>query len=233
MPDKLFGNDSNLGQLVDESFKQWQQSRQQSARGPGDSQVFPYIAISRVIAGDVDHVAGLIGRKLGWPVFDKEILQGMAGNDDVRRQIYESMDERDLSWLEEATRAFVETGFDRNDYFPRLVNAIFALARGSSAVFVGRGAGWILPQNMGIRVRLVTSPETNAKNYAASEKLDLETARKQVALLERERVEFVKHHFRIDVNDPREYDLTVNLDRFSAEQAAELVVAAHKVRIKT
>lgn len=233
MPDKLFGDDSNLGHLVDESFKQWLLSRQRAVLEPAGGGVHPYIAISRVIGGDDDRVAALIGQKLGWPVFDKQILQGMAGSDDIRRQIYESMDERDMSWIEEATRAFVETGFDRNDYFPRLVNAVFALARGSSAVFLGRGAGWILPSELGIRVRLVASAETCAKNYAAAQKLDLAAARKQVALLDHERIEFVRRHFKIDLNDPREYDLTVNLDRFKADQAADLVVAARQIRFRT
>ncbi len=232
MPDKLFGNSSDLSHLVDESVKQWQASRQQAASEPGPGEVRPYIAMSRVVGGFDDKVAEAIGRKLGWPVFDKQVLDVMSGNDEVRRQIYESMDERDMSWVEEATRAFVETGFDRNDYFHRLVNALFALARGGSAVFVGRGAGWILPVGMGLRVRLVAAPETCAKNYAAMRQLDLAAARKEVAVLDKERSDFVRHHFKIDLNDPAQYDLTVNLDRYSVDQAADLVIAARQVRMQ-
>jgi len=232
MPDKLFGDDSNLAHLVDESFKQWQASRQRAGGEPASGEVRPYIAISRVVGGFDEQVAELIGRKLGWPVLDRQILDAMAGSDENRRRIYGSMDERDLSWIEEATRAFIETGFDRNDYFHRLVNALFALARGSSAVFVGRGAGWILPPGRGLRVRLVAAPDTCAHNYAARRKLELGAARKEVGRLEHERIEFVRRHFKFDLNDPTQYDLMLNLDRFSPPQAADLVIAAYLIRVK-
>ena len=232
MPERPFKHDPAVGRLVERQMRNWQLLREQSpALTENGRQLHDFVFISRVAGSNGIEVGRIVGEKLGWPVFDKQVLQTMSGDDDFRRRLYASMDERDMSWIEEATRAFLETGFVKNDYFRRMAEAILSLARGSPAVFIGRGAGLVLPRDRGLRVRIVANPDECVRQYAERMKMDIGAARKELSHLEKERAEFIKHHFHVDLADPALYDLTLNLDHLTLSQAAELILTAHRLRM--
>jgi cytidylate kinase len=171
-------------------------------------------------------LAALLGERLGWPVFDRAILNVMAGDDAMRRQIYASMDERNVNLFEEALRTFTEKAFIKNDYFHQLARTVLSLAHQSPGVFLGRGSNLILPRHLGLRVRLVASKETRARNFAERHGLTVARAAREIESLEKERAKFVRHHFGLDINDSTRYDLTINLDMFSTEEAVNLILQA-------
>jgi cytidylate kinase len=163
-------------------------------------------------------------------VFNKEILHAMAADDPIRQRLYESMDERDLSWLEESLRSLGEGTFVKNDYFRRLTVTVLALARQGRAIFRGRAADLILPQNRGFRVRVTASRDSCIRSYAEHHGLDIEQARSEVERIERERAEFVRNHFGLDPAEQSRHDLIINLDRFTPDQAVELIMSCLKMR---
>ena len=69
---------------------------QRPGRGKeGDMFYGPYLIISREKGAGGNAVAKLVGRRLGWQVFDNEIVDEIAQKAHVRRQLIESLDERD------------------------------------------------------------------------------------------------------------------------------------------
>ena len=52
----------------------------------------------------------------------------------------------------------------------------------------------------------------------------------QQAGIERERGEFVEHHFHIDPHSPTRFDLLIRLDRFSTTHVVDLITCAMKAR---
>jgi len=214
--------------LVERQMRNWELARAQrlSVPAPQREEVEDFIAISRNAGVQGKVVAAELGERLGWPVFGREILDVMAGNDDLRRQIYASMDERDLSWYEETLRALMQPEFVKNDYFNRLTETVLSLARQGHAVFLGRGADFILPRTIGFRVRLVAPFELCAEDFAKRHNLTPERARVEVARLEQERSEFIRNHFQIDPADPTRHDLTINMERFTLKQTVELILSA-------
>ena len=56
-------------------------------------------------------------------------------------------------------------------------------------------------------------------------------ARETVALRDKERADFVKHHFKRDIECPSDYDLVVNSDTFSLEDLAEIVLVALETKL--
>ena len=130
MPIKLTSADPALSRLVEKQMRNWELARSQriSTPTPKQEEVEDFLCISRMVGVDDRQVAVLVGERLGWPVFDREILEAMAGDDDFRRQIYTSMDQRDLSWWEEALRSLMDRDFVRNDYFHRLCETLLSLA---------------------------------------------------------------------------------------------------------
>lgn len=192
--------------------------------------VADFVSVSRVYGSGGSDVAARLGERLGWPVFDKQILQEMAGRDDVRQRLYRSMDERDLNWFQEMIGALWQSGLARDDYFHRLTETVLTLARQGRGIFLGRAADLILPRECGLRVRIEASHDTCVKRLAEREALSPAEARRRFDQVERDRSAFIRSHFNVNPYDPTRYDLVVNMERFSVEQAVELIVGAMRLR---
>jgi cytidylate kinase len=183
------------------------------------------IAISRE-AGALGHtVAAEVGRRLGWPVYDREILDKIG--EDMRRppKHLQALDERPGSWLEEFL-AGLSSGHSVSPdrYLKYLVGAVRGLGQIGRCVIVGRGANFILPAETTLRVRLVASAADRARVVARRLHLGPREAAAWAGRAERERGEFVRRAFRQDVADPHHYDLVLNMSRLSVDEAAEVIV---------
>lgn len=232
MRESAFKSDPAVSRLVDRQMRNMELARQQRLPGPDlpTLQVEDFVCVSRPVGAGGRVVAAELGRRLGWPVFDRELLQAMAGDDNIRARLYTSMDERDLGWLEESVRAVIQTDFVKNDYFHRLTETILSLARQSRAVFLGRAADLILPRDRGLRVRIIASVEKRVENYARQHGLAIEAARHEVRKLDQERAAFLRNHFGVDADVVTRHDLTFNMDCLSTEHVIELILAALRFR---
>jgi hypothetical protein len=216
--------------MVEKQMRNWELAKTQrlSRPEPRRPEVEDFVSISRSVAAGGKDVALKLGDALGWPVFDRGILQVMAGDNDIRREIYASMDERDLGWCEESLRSLMQPEFVKNDYFHRLTETVLSIARQGHAVFLGRGTDLILPRHIGFRVRLVAPHDVCIKNFADRHVISLKHAREDIARIEKERAEFIRHHFRTTPDDPLRYDLIISTAMFSPDQAVDLILDARK-----
>jgi len=229
MPSKV--KSPGTGKLVDRQMRNWELARRQrreTARRR-QTEVEDFLCISRRVGLEDIGVANRLGERLGWPVFDREILEEMAGDDELRQRIYRFMDERDLSWWEDALRPLLEPEFTRNDYFHQLCRTILSLARQGHGIFVGRGADRILPRSEGFRVRLVAPREMRLEHFAKHQGLDRGAAQREMRRKEQERAEFLRHHFEVEADDPTRADLVLNLERIGVDQAVGMILEARRI----
>lgn len=226
------GQPGGIGRVVERQMRNWELARAQRQNVPASERdaVADFVAISREVGTGASEVAALIASRLEWPKFDNEILHAMTADDATRKHVYTSMDERDLAWWEEVVRPLVEPDFRRNDYFRRLVKTALSLARQGSAVFLGRGVDFMLPRELGFRARLVAPEEMRIERFARRHDVYTQEARRIVARVDRERAEFVAHHFHAEINDPTRCDLTLNMEHFTPQQAAEAILAARDAK---
>ncbi len=217
-----------LARLVEKQMRTWELARSQHLDAPSEpaAVVREFVSVSYQFGSGGDRVAARVAESLGWPFFDKAILQEMAGDDDTRRRLYESIDERDLSWLEEVGRALAQAEFRDHDYFHRLVTTVLAISRRGPAVFLGRATDLILPRDHGFRVKLFRSVEGCVDAHARDQGLDRDSAREELHELEAARMKLIARYFGGRATEPTRYDLAVNLDAFSEEQAVQLVLYA-------
>ena len=217
---------------VERQLSNWEIARTQRPPQPGGrrEETADFICISRMVGIDGREVAVPLAERLGWPLFDREVLDRMAGDDEVRRRIYRAMDEHDFKWWEAAMSPWVVGRYVMDDYFHRLCDAVLGLARQGRCVFLGRGADLVLPQGRGLRVRLVASLPTRRRAMAASRARTEAEARAAIDAEEHARAEFFRRHFHASPDDVLRYDLVLNLDRLSVGEAVELVLAAHRPR---
>jgi len=224
-------SDPGIKELVERQMRNWElvQTHTSSDEPETHKQVEDFVCISRDVGAGASRIGVMLGERLDWPVFDKEILHVMAGDEAIREQINGSMDDGDRSWCEAALRSLPQPEFAKNGYFHKLSGTILSLARQGSAVFIGRGADLILPRNTGLRVRIVAPLAMRIKRIAERSNLSPDDARKKVKRLDEERADFIRDHFHVNVHDAERYDLVVNLERVSRIQAVDLIESARDI----
>ena len=193
----------------------------------GDLFYGPYLLISRQKGAGGNAVAQLVGKRLGWQVFDNEIVDEIAKKANVRRQLIESLDEREREMIQDAIAQLLDPqAIGTMDYLVYLKQIVLTLGHHGDVIIVGRGARFILPGQFGLSVRLVAPAEARTRRIADKARLSLESARVEVERMDRERVQLVHRHFGHDVTDPLSHDLIINTAAMNVEAAAEIVLTA-------
>lgn len=230
MPQTPGGRD--LARIVEKQMRNWELARSQrpSAPASGGPSVAHFVTISRMVGAGGRQLALALGERLNWPIFDQEILQAMAGDDQVRRRLFHELDERDQGWIEDTLRWVYEGQFGRDAYFARLSETVLALARQGPAIFLGRGVDLILPREYGLRVYLVATFEDCANRLAARDGISPALARAEVDRIQHERSDFLRQHFGKRASEPARHDLVLNTSRFSLAEARDLVTAALQIK---
>jgi hypothetical protein len=183
------------------------------------------IAISREAGAFGRSVAAEVGRRLGWPVYDRELLDKVA--EEMRRPpaALQGVDERPGSFLEDCLAGLLRDYHVTADvYLKYLLGAVRGLGAVGRCVIVGRGANFILPAETTLRVRLVASREDRTQVAARLLNLPVADAAAWVERTERHRAEFMRRSFGQDPADPHHHDLVLNMSRLSVEEAADTVV---------
>lgn len=185
------------------------------------------ITISREAGALGSSVAAEIGRRLGWAVYDQDILDKVAEKLHSSPRRVEEVDERPTSWLADCLGGFLDKGHVGPDaYLRHLFVVVRGLGGAGHCVIVGRGANFLLPPETTLRVRLVASQEARANAVAERVGMPMDEAAEWVENTERERLVFVKKAFRADAADPHHYDLVLNTTRLSVEDAADFILDA-------
>jgi cytidylate kinase len=185
------------------------------------------IALSREAGAQGTAVGQEVATRLGWRLYDHELLERIAQDMGVHTSLVESVDEKRVSWLLETFEALMSTPYaSKGGYVRRLVKTVLALGIHGDCIIVGRGAAFILPAVSTLRVRLIAPRKTHsAATSQQPGSLDVEAIR-QLEAIDRERNTFVQDHFFKDPADPRHYDLVVNFARFGVKGCAKLIVDA-------
>ena len=185
------------------------------------------IAMSREAGTRGPAVARAVGERLGWPVYDHELLEIIARDLHVRVKLLDNVDERRISWLQECVEAFAAVPAVREGKYVRhLIETMLSLAAHGRSVIVGRGSPFVLHAATTLRVRLVAPVEDRIAAVSHDQNLSRHEAAKFIESTDRERVQFVRMHFLRDATDPRHYDVILNTSQFSTAECADLIVAA-------
>jgi cytidylate kinase len=185
------------------------------------------IAFSREAGSGGITVAKEVGRRLNWPVFDRELLENLAKDLKVDVSFVEDYDERRGSWLVDTIKAFsAAASVSEVAYFHRLVRMLQVLGERGECIIVGRGSSYLLPIDTTLRVRIVASREDRVAYIAQEQQLSNVEAARFVETKDRDRLKFIKDHFHKDPTDPLAYDLILNRSRFTVDETAEMVIEA-------
>jgi len=189
-----------------------------------------HITISRQYGARGYRIGQIIGGRLGWEVYSKNLLEQILATEKLRHAEIEDFDEKyrpvGLSQL-----LFEPNAFSTDKCFRQLAKLVSSLADRGRAVFVGRGANFIADAEKGLHVRVTASLDYRIRRYAEKAKVTYKEARNKVLGVDIERAEFVKRYFHCRIDDPHQYDLTINVEQLSDEQVADIILAALEVKL--
>jgi CMP/dCMP kinase len=118
-----------------------------------------------------------------------------------------------------------ETPLDDPSYLAGLVSVINELAKGKSIIIRGRGSQFILKDNPSSLHVLVVAPMViRLTRVMNAQKLDEKAAKQEINRFDSSRKEFIKRYFKADLENPINYDLTINTEHLTYENAALIII---------
>jgi cytidylate kinase len=116
---------------------------------------------------------------------------------------------------------------DDSLYLQTLKVVITELAKSRAIVIRGRGSQFILKDFPGVFHVLIVAPfDLRLKRLMDRMKLDEENAKKEIKRSDSNHHEFLKRYFHAETENPLDYDLVINTQRISIEEAASIILKA-------
>jgi hypothetical protein len=186
-----------------------------------------FLTISREAGAGGSEIAAIAGKRLGWKVLDKNLLDHVAERFHHDRSMLKLVDETRSNWVFDVLGTWMDnTVIPHETYVSQLSRIILALAHQSNIIFVGRGARFLLPREKVLAVRLVASEGFRVKRLMHVFDLSEADARRYMRDADKGRHEFVQRFFHHDITDPHLYDMVINTEGLGLEGSAEEIVAA-------
>ncbi len=200
-------------------------------QGPAEqsSSRYRFITISRDKGSFGDDISQRLGQRLGWQVYDREILDYIARNSHVRQGLVEQLDERAQNLVHETIQRFLRLAdggsFGIAEYYESLAKTLAYLATRGEAILIGRGANFITrDEKQGLHVRITASPMVRVQRLSARWRVPPAEACWRMKELDAQRRGFIRQHFKQNIDDSRFYDLICNTDHLTQEQVVESLV---------
>jgi cytidylate kinase len=217
----------SLDALVAYQVQRWALEEQKRApRGP-----LPCVAMSRLPHSGAGEVGKRVAESLGFGFFGIEIVDQIARERGIQRDLVEDVDERVRSAIDRwVIDAFRRQSFNESDYLRGVVRTVATLGERGLAVILGRGSPFILAKERTLRVLVVAPLPWRVQRRLEETGGSAEKAREQIARDDESRRNFLRTDFKVEPDDPSLYDLVVNTASLGIEGAAELIVQGLRQR---
>jgi cytidylate kinase len=226
-----FDDSSLTADLVEQQLLLWNSRRLAEHEKPNREPGLRFLTIARDEGSLENEIAQELSRRLGWQVFDKEIVTYIARNSHVRENLVRQLDQKSQNLIEDTISRLLRmpeyASFGSEEYHESLLKTLLCLASHGSAILVGRGANFaLLEDGRGFRVRVTASPEVRVQRLRRAWDVTQEEASRRMRADDEERRKFIQKYFRRDFDDVSVYDLICNTDRLSAGRIVLSILTA-------
>jgi len=212
-------NQNSLEAVVEKTIRKWQIGQKKKYKNP----IRPVITMSRLPGAMGSDLAHKLASDLQIDLYDHEIVEEIARNANVSQKIVESLDEQDRSVLDEWISSLGEYHMWAYDYLTQLTRVICALGTHGHSIIIGRGASYILPKEVSLRVLVVAPLEVRVGNVMLKYRVSEKDARRNIMRSEADRRAFIRKYFQADLTEPTNYDLVVNTENTEIDIAARII----------
>ncbi len=189
------------------------------------------ISLSREAGARGGTIGRLVGKRLGWQVYDQELLEYMSQDPVARQGLWDNLTPPCQAWVEERLgelRRLLK--LDQDEAVQNLARLVLALGAQGEVVLIGRGTGCVLPRLTTLNVRVVAPLKERVGYMSQWLRLTTAEAAEKVRLRDERRAEFVTTHFHCDPADVHRYDLVLNSSLLGEEAGADLIARAAQLR---
>lgn len=197
------------------------------------------VCISHATGAGGEEVGRLVAERLGFLYVDDEIVARAAAKGGLGPKEVAD-EERRKSLVARVLEAIAQGGSELGSSIPLdgdelnsddlralIRDTIERTAARGNAVIVAHAASYAVPQGReALRVLVTASPQIRAARVGGAEGLDQAKAERAVKDSDAGRRDYLRRFYEVDDELPTHYDLVVNTDVLSVEQAAELVSQA-------
>lgn len=161
-----------------------------------------------------------------WVLFDDNLVRQILADHDLPQRLSRFMPEDAPSLVDDALCELL--GVHPSDWtmFQHTADTIYRLASLGRAIIVGRGGHRVtcgMPSVL--HVRLVGALDRRISHMQRTLGVGDSESRAHVHRTDRARRRYVMAHFDRDIDDPLDYDLTLNTDNLSDEDAARAIAS--------
>ena len=190
------------------------------------------IALSREAGSRGSSIARRVSARMGWDIYTQEMIEVLAQESALNREIANELPEGAADWVEEHLQQLLqEQAISRNPQVLELARVIALLGVQGEIVLLGRGAGCVLPSATTLHVRLVAPLHDRVAYMGQCLRLTEEEADDQVRRRDHRRAEFLSTHFHRKTGDVHQYDMVLNTSFLGEMACADLIVQAAKAKM--
>lgn len=191
----------------------------------------PPICISRELGSGARLVCRYLCQYLGYEIFGSAIIDEIAKDMRVQRQLVDSLDEHGRSELELLIETYLRgREIESQEYLRSLMRVVKTLGRGGGVVLLGRGSNFILKDKSALNVLVIAPLELRVKRLMDYRHLNEKDAHEQVLAYDHQREYFVRRFFGENIHNPANFDLVINTGRIQPEKAGAVVLQALQAR---
>ena len=201
----------------------------QGDRRPVEASGFPLgpaIAVSREVGARGGAIARRLGSKLSWQVIDSDMLEYSAQDPTACASLLNELPPEAPLWIDERMRWLQQHRvLAADESFEREARLMLTLGAHGEVIFVGRGAGFILPRETTLHARMIAPQEDRISYMSQLLRLSREQAAEHVRQREAERAEFLARCFQLPESGIV-YDMILNSSGLGEELCADLIIQA-------
>jgi cytidylate kinase len=178
------------------------------------------ITISRGTMSGGEALANCLSERLGVPAVSLEILQEASKRFGISQPLL-------LQQLEKTKGLVHGPSPERGLYLAAIQLALAERAAKGSFVYHGHAGHFLLkgvPQVL--KVRVIAPLIRRAQKMAETQHISFEEAKKTIEKMDEGRIKWTRFLYDVDWRDPSLYDLVVNVDAITMENACEMIVCA-------
>ncbi len=193
--------------------------------------VGPVVTISRSYGSGGAAIGKKLAESLEVELFDKELLNRLAEATHIDKKLLERLDEHVQDHLTAWVSSILQgESLFAEDFHRQLIPVVLAIAK-RGGVIVGRGAHLILADDPTVyKVCVTASPDVCAKRIMERDKLELKDARRKCQSINKERETILRRIHDRDPRDLHQYDLIINTDHLSVEDAVQIISKGLEIR---
>ena len=194
------------------------------------------ITINRECGSGGRDIACRMGEILGLKVYDKAIIEAICEKYNLDKKEIQRIKSQKLNLWEDLCQFYRQFGTENNRYqtenkkvtsrelYYAESQIMRNLAAQESCIIVGRAGFQIFKDNPdAIHIFLIADRDVRIRNIAERENLDERNAAKFIDDVDRAREIFTKNFVGVSRYDVRNYDIAINVSRFTTEEVASFL----------